>query len=147
MNFSSFSKDFSAWRVWQTSENHKSSVNEHDFLKQTYLLQFLNLSEKTQSLLIWQHKKHLRDISIFFSLTSWDKRKWSIWCFDIMKKEKSYQNDELKKKEMNVMRFIERTLVTWLELEQSWWNQQHQAQWACDRADRVRHVRIFSWQR
>ena len=119
-DFSFFFKNFSAQKVWQTFKNHESFINKHDFLEQTHSLQFLNLSEKTQDLLIWQHKKHLRNISIFFSFTSWDKRKWSTQHFNIVRREKNYWNNELKKRETNVTELIKKILVTWLELEQNW---------------------------
>ena len=94
-NFSSVLKNFSACKIWQIFVNHKLLTRKH-FFEQIYLLQFFELSEKMQDLFYLKYKKYLSDIFIFFSLMSWDSKKWSMWCFDMMKKKKNYQNNEFK---------------------------------------------------
>ena len=61
-----------------------------------------------------------------------------------MKEERSYQNNEFKKKKANVTELIKRIQVMWLELEHDQWDWHCQTWQTCERTDTVEHVEWYT---
>ena len=64
----------------------KLKNSEHDFFEQTYSLYLSDLFKIIQNFFYLMQWSQENDIWTFSAKMNWVRKKWSRWCFDMMKK-------------------------------------------------------------